>query len=94
MKAVTKFDSYPLPRFEETASNLTGSMYFSVLKWHAGFWQINIHEPHREKTTLSVTSLGHFLFNRLLYGLSNSPANFQKLMDLVLKFPTGTECSP
>jgi hypothetical protein len=39
----------------------------------------------------SVTSLGH-QFNRLPYGLSNSPASFQKLMDLVLKDLTGTEC--
>ena len=92
LKAVTKYDSYPLPRFEHTTSTLSGSKYFSVLDCYSGFWQINIHEPHREKTAFSVPSLGHCQFNRLPYGLSNSPASFQRLMDLVLKNLTGTEC--
>ena len=94
LNAVTKYDSYPLPLFEETTSTLSGSKYFSVLDCYSGFWQIrvDIHEPHREKTAFSVPSLGHYQFNRLPYGLSNSPASFQRLMDLVLKNLTGTEC--
>jgi len=92
LNAVTKYDSYPLPRFEETTSTLSGSKYFSVLDCYSGFWQINIHEPHREKTAFSLPSLGHYQFNRLPYGLSNSPASFQRLMDLVLKNMTGAEC--
>jgi hypothetical protein len=31
LNAVTKFDTYPLPKFEETTSTLFGSRYFSVL---------------------------------------------------------------
>jgi len=92
LNAVTKYDSYPLPRFEETTSILSGNKYFSLLDCYSGFWQINIHEPHREKTAFSVTSLGHYQFNRLPYGLSNSPASFQRLMDLASKNFTGTEC--
>ena len=91
LNAVTKYDRYPLPRFEERTSTLAGSKYFSVLDCYSGFWQINVHEPHREKTAFSVPSLGHYQFNRLPYGLSNSPASFQRLMDLVLKDLTGTE---
>jgi len=93
LNAVTKYDSYPLPRFAETMSTLSGSKYFSVLDCYSGFWKINIHEPHRETIAFSVPSLGHYQFNRLPYGLSNSPANFQRLMDLVLKNLTGTKCS-
>jgi len=37
--AVTKFDPYPLPRFEETTSVLHGSKYFSVLDCYSGYWQ-------------------------------------------------------
>jgi hypothetical protein len=72
-------------------STLSGSWYFSVLDCYSGFWQINIHEPHREKTAFSVPSLGHYQFNRLSFGLSNSPASFQRLIDLALKNLTGTE---
>jgi len=91
LKAVIKYDSYSLPRFEETTSNLSGSKFFSLLDCYSGFWQININEPHREKTAFSVPSLRHYQFIRLPYGLSNSPASFQRLMDLVLKNLTGTE---
>lgn len=93
LNAVNKYDSYPLPQFEETASTLSDSKYFSVLDCYSGFWQINIHEPHREKTVFSVLSLGHYQYNRLSYGLSNSLASFQRLMNLFLKNLTGTECS-
>jgi hypothetical protein len=90
LNALTKFDSYPLPRFEETTSTLAGSKYFSVLDCYLGFWQIEICEEDKEKTAFTVPS-GHYEFNRLSYGLSNSPASFQRLVD-VLKNLTGTEC--
>jgi len=35
---------------------------------------------------------GHYEFIRLPFGLSNSPANFQRLMDTILKNLVGTEC--
>ena len=44
LNAVTKFDSYPLPVFEETTSTLHGSRYFSVLDCYSGFWQNNIKD--------------------------------------------------
>jgi hypothetical protein len=43
------------------------------------------------KTALSTPS-GSYQFNRLPYGVSNSPASFERLMDLVLKHLTGSEC--
>jgi hypothetical protein len=43
------------------------------------------------KTAFSTTS-GHYKFHRLPYGLSNSPASFQRLMDVVLKNLTGPDC--
>ena len=43
------------------------------------------------KTALSTPS-GHYHFHRLPYGLSNSPAIFQRLMDVVLRHITGTDC--
>ena len=44
LNAVTQFDTYPLPVFEETVSTLHGSKYFSVIDCYSGFWQIKIAE--------------------------------------------------
>jgi hypothetical protein len=46
LNAVTKFDSYPLPVFDETTSTLHGSKYFTVLDCYSGFWQVSIKEEH------------------------------------------------
>jgi len=77
--------------FEETTSTLFGSRYFSVLDCYSGFWQIPIKEEHKERTGFTVPP-GHYEFNRLPFGLSKSPSNFQRLMDIVLKSLVGTEC--
>jgi len=91
LNAVTKFEPYPLPRLKDNTSSLFGSKYFSVLDCYTGFWQINISDVHKELTGFTVPS-GHYEFNRLQFGLSNSPANFQRLMDVVLKDLVGTDC--
>ena len=91
LNAVTKFDPYPLPRFEQTTSVLHGSMYFSVLDCYSGFWQVPIKEQHKERTGFTVP-FGHYEFNRLPFGLSNSPSNFQRLMDVVLRNLIGVQC--
>jgi hypothetical protein len=49
-----------------------------------------VKEGHKERTGLTVPQ-GHYEFNRLPFGLSNSPSNFQRLMDRVLKSLVGTE---
>jgi hypothetical protein len=90
LNAITNFDRYPLPRFEQTTSVLHGSKYFSVLDCYSEFWQVPIEEQHRERTGFTVP-FGHYEFNRLPFGLSNSPSNFQRLMD-VLRNLIGVRC--
>ena len=77
--------------FEETVSTLRGSKYFSVIDCYSRFWQIKITKKIKMKTAFSTPS-GHYHFHRLPYGLSNSPASFQRLMAVVLRDLTGTEC--
>ena len=89
LNSVTKFDPYPLPVFEETTSALFGSKH-SVLDCYSGFWQVPIKKRHWERIGFSVP-FGHYEFNRLPFGLSNSPENFQRLMDTVLKNLIGSE---
>jgi len=53
---------------------------------------MGIKEELKELTGFTVPS-GHYEFNRLTLDLSNSPANFQRLTDTILKNLVGAECS-
>jgi hypothetical protein len=64
LNAVTQFDSYTLPSFEQTVSTLQGSKYFSVIYAYSGFWQLKIAEEDKMKTAFS-TPIEHYHFHRL-----------------------------
>ena len=77
----TKKDAYALPRIEEILNALSGNKYFSILDMKSGYHQIEVLEKHKERTAFTVGPLGFYEFNRLPFGLSNSPATYQRLME-------------
>jgi hypothetical protein len=91
MNAVMHIDTYPLPLIEQATSALLGRKYFSTIDMYSGFWQVKLATEDKMKTAFSTPS-GHYHFQRLPYGLSNSPSNFQILMDVVLRNLTGELC--
>ena len=62
-----------------------------VLDCCSGFCRINICKEHKQVKGYTVPS-GHYEFNSLPFVLCNSLANFQRLMDVVLKDLAGTDC--
>ncbi|GFW76646.1 hypothetical protein TNCV_4943631 [Trichonephila clavipes] len=46
---VTKKDSYPLLRIDDTLDTLSGHKWFSTLDLRSGYWQVEIHPEDREK---------------------------------------------
>ena len=60
--------------------SLVGTQYFSTVDLKSGFWQIKMAEESRQYTAFMVGSLGIYEFLRMPYGLCNTPATFQRLM--------------
>ncbi len=80
---VTIKDAYPLPRVDESLDQLSGSKWFSCLDLSSGFWQVETEPEDRQKTAFA-TRTGLYEFNVMPFGLCNSPATFERLMETVL----------
>ena len=83
LNAVTKADTFPIPRIDDLLDRLNRARYFSTLDLAAGFWQIRVHPDSREKTAFT-TPHGLFEFQVVPFGLCNAPSVFQQLMQRVL----------
>lgn len=83
LNSITRGDCYPLPRIDACLDSLGGGRYFSTLDLRSGFWQTEVAEQDRDKTTF-ITRSGAWKFRVLPFGLKNAPSQFQRLMDMVM----------
>ncbi|KAG1545924.1 hypothetical protein G6F49_010652 [Rhizopus delemar] len=90
LNAVTKKDAYPLPRIDDLLDTLGKAKVFSALDMRAGFHQVPMEEDSKELTAFT-TKYGTYHYNTLPMGLVNSPATFQRLIDLCFR-PLINQC--
>ena len=92
LNSVTLKDAYPLPRIADTLESLSGSMWVSTLDLASAYWQIKMSGDSKVKTAFVLPGRGLFHFNVMLFGLTNAPATFQRLMEKVLVNLTPHKC--
>ena len=82
--AVTRKDAFPVPHVKDALDSLRGARYFATIDLLSGYWQIPLTHEARARFAF-CTRLGLFKFTRMPLGLSNAPASFCRLMQLVFK---------
>ena len=76
-------DKFPIPHAEDLFDNLGQSKVFSKIDLFSGFWQTRVHENSVEKTAFR-TPFGHYEWQCMPMGLTNSPSVFQRLVSRLL----------
>ncbi|XP_061707861.1 uncharacterized protein K02A2.6-like [Cydia pomonella] len=76
-------DKYPLPRIEDIFAKLSGGEYYSKLDCSQAYNQFVLSDEAQKLTTINTTK-GLFMYTRLVFGLANAPAVFQRAIENLL----------
>ena len=84
LNARTVKDAYSLPWIEESLDCQNGSCIFTSLDLKSGYWQVLMDKDSIPLTAFTVGPLGFYECIWMPFGLTNSPAMFQWLMESCL----------
>nr|GFB34409.1 reverse transcriptase domain-containing protein [Tanacetum cinerariifolium] len=73
-------DGYSLPKIDWKVESLCGYPYKYFLDAYKGYHQIKMAEEDEEKKTF-ITSQGIFCYSKMMFGLKNARATYQRLVD-------------
>ena len=82
-KVIVK-DHFPLPLIEDQLDRLQGAMIFSTIDLRNGFFHVNVNSDSRKFTSF-ITHNGQFQFLKVPFGLTNSPAVFQRHVNSIFR---------
>src|SRR4051794_27205711 len=80
---ITIKNCFPIPLIDDLTDQLFGAKVFTKIDLHWSYNQVHIHEDDVEKTTFH-TCYGHYQYKVMLFGLTNTLATFQALIQDIL----------
>lgn len=86
-------DRYPLPRIEEVFAKLRGGEHYTKIDLKMAYNQLELDDKDGSQEIITIsTSKGLFKYTRLVFGLANAPAIFQRTMETLLLGIEGVVC--
>lgn len=74
-------DKFPLPDITEILESLTGSIYFTHLDLHQGYYNVKLDENSRKFTAFHS---GQYQMTRMPMGLKTSPSSFSRMITMAM----------
>ena len=83
LNRLTTRDVHPLPLINELLDTLQGKKFFTTMDLASAFYQVPVFIEHRPLTAFA-TLRGQWQWKTMPMGLTNAPATFQRLANLML----------
>ena len=83
VNTITKTDTFPIPRMDDCIDKVGNAKYVTKFDLLKGFWQIPLTDRAKEISAF-VTPDGLFQYKVMPFGMKNSPATFQRLINEVI----------
>ena len=80
----TKKDPYLFPRIQEALESMASVAHFSLMDFKSSFWQVRMVPESQQYTVFTLGNLGFYKFKHMPFGLCNTLATFQCLMQNML----------
>ena len=74
-------DAQSLPRIKDSLNCLDGAIIFTSLDLQSGYWHVEMTEASKPLTAFTVGPLGFYECVWMPFGLTNTLATFQHLME-------------
>ena len=84
VNSVTRTDSYPIPRVDDCIDQVGSARYVSKFDLLKGYWQVPLTERAKQISAF-VTPNGLYQYKVMPFGMKNSPATFQRLINWVIQ---------
>ena len=88
VNSVTKTDTFPIPQIDDCIHNIGQAKYVTKFDLLKEFWQIPLTNRANEISAF-VTPDGLYQYKVMPFGMKNSPATFQRLVNSLIFNPIG-----